>query len=498
VMFPSNNDEDQETITLMGKEDGVKKAKQELLDQIKELDNIVEGETTVDPKHHRHFVARRGEVLRQIAEDFGGVIVSFPRSGVDSSRVVIKGSKDCVEAAKKKILDIVEDLESQVTVECVISQADHRTVMGSGGNNVREITKNFDVGIKFPDKPAPAQQNGDAPHEETNGTDEGPRKGDIIIITGKPENCENAKQALLDLVPVLAEVEVPFDYHRFIIGQKGRDVRKMMQDHDVNISIPSAEEQSNIVKVRGPPANVARAKEALAERITQLDTEKADRELKSFAVTVEVDEKHHPKIIGRRGATVTEIRKKHDVNIQMPEKGGEAQNVITITGYQANAEAARDDILKIVKDIEDMFTEEVSIDARIHPRIIGARGRGINRLMEEYSVDLRFPRSGDPDPNLVLISGAEDNVLDCKDYLLNVEEEYLQDFVDQEYLRELEKPSRGAQNDRDNDRKKAPSQGFVVADAPWHKAPNTESQEDFPSFGAVVAPKGRSWGPIRK
>ena len=73
-------------------------------------DNIVEGETTVDPKHHRHFVARRGEVLRQIAEDFGGVIVSFPRSGVDSSRVVIKGSKDCVEAAKKKILDIVEDL----------------------------------------------------------------------------------------------------------------------------------------------------------------------------------------------------------------------------------------------------------------------------------------------------------------------------------------------------------------------------------------------------
>ena len=74
---------------------------------------------------------------------------------------------------------------------------------------------------------------------------------------------------------------------------------------------------------------------------------------------------------------------------------------------------------------EDMFTEEVSIDARIHPRIIGARGRGINRLMEEYSVDLRFPRSGDPDPNLVLISGAEDNVLDCKDYLLNVEEEYV-------------------------------------------------------------------------
>ena len=42
---------------------------------------------TVDPKHHRYFVARRGEVLRQIGDEFGGVIVSFPRSGVSSDKV---------------------------------------------------------------------------------------------------------------------------------------------------------------------------------------------------------------------------------------------------------------------------------------------------------------------------------------------------------------------------------------------------------------------------
>ena len=69
--------------------------------------------------------------------------------------------------------------------------------------------------------------------------------------------------------------------------------------------------------------------------------------------------------------------------------------------------------------------------------------------------------------------------------------------MDQEYLRQLERPpSKG--DEGGNDRRKAPTQGFIVKDAPWDKAPNTESQEDFPSFGAVVAPKGRSWGPIRK
>jgi predicted PilT family ATPase len=503
IIFPSNKDTDQETITIIGKEDGVKKAKAELESQIVDLDNIVEGETTVDPKHHRHFVARRGEVLRQIAEDYGGVIVSFPRSGVNSDRVVIKGAKDCVEAARKKILDIVEDLESQVTVECVISQSDHRTVMGAGGTNVREITKKYEVGIKFPDKPAPPVQNGAGEDEapmmngEANGEEEsnGPKKCDIIIITGKAENCENAKQALMDLVPVMEEVEVPFEYHRFVIGQKGRDVRKLMQDFDVNISIPPAEEQSDTVKVRGPPANVGRAKEALLERVEQLEAEKEDRELKSFKLTVEVDEKYHPKIIGRRGALITGIRKKHDVNIQFPDKGGENQNLITITGYQENAEGARDEILGIVRDIEDMFVEELTLDARIHPRIIGSKGRGINRIMEDYNVDLRFPRSTDPDPNLVTISGAEDNVLDCKDYLKNLEEEYLQDFTDQEYLRQLERPARYEQP---NKQPKEPSPGFIVKDAPWDRAPDTESQEEFPSFGAVVAPRGRSWGPIRK
>ena len=42
---------------------------------------------TVDEKHHRYFVAKRGEVLRNIGEEFGGVVVSFPRPGVTSDKV---------------------------------------------------------------------------------------------------------------------------------------------------------------------------------------------------------------------------------------------------------------------------------------------------------------------------------------------------------------------------------------------------------------------------
>ena len=58
---------------------------------LNELDKVVESEMDVDPVHHRHFVLRRGEVLRQISDELGGVQISFPKANSNSSRVTLKG-----------------------------------------------------------------------------------------------------------------------------------------------------------------------------------------------------------------------------------------------------------------------------------------------------------------------------------------------------------------------------------------------------------------------
>lgn len=77
-------------------------------------DNVVEDTMNVYPKHHRYFVARRGQVLRDLADEYGGVMVSFPRTASQSDKVTLKGAKECVEAAKKRMQEIVEDLVSSV------------------------------------------------------------------------------------------------------------------------------------------------------------------------------------------------------------------------------------------------------------------------------------------------------------------------------------------------------------------------------------------------
>ena len=467
VFFPTDKDDDSDTIVIVGKKEDVMKAKKELEDMIRDLEKVVEDEIRVDPKHHKHFVARKGQLLRQISDDLGGVQISFPRtSEKDSDKVTLKGSKEFVEGAKKRIQEEIERLDSLVTIECAIDPNHHRSVLGSRGSNVQSIQNKHKVQIKFPERRA-ANEKPNGKSEDSNSTD-GPLNGDahpsddnlsetsdqlsaapgtpnsrsrvskkdVILITGRPEDCEAAKQALLASVPVETEVIVPYDYHRFIIGQKGREVRDLMERFDVNISVPHSSHQSDSIKVTGLPDNTKRAKDAILERVAQLDDEKKDREARSYKVELHIDPSFHPKIIGKRGAVITKIRTKHDVQIQFPERSSSAnhdapngqdgqEDLITIAGYEKNAEAAKEDILKIVKGLESLTAKEIRIDPRIHPRLIGARGKTIHKIMDKFKVDIKFPRNSDPDPWLVTISGESDDVDAAADHILNLEEEYV-------------------------------------------------------------------------
>ncbi|KAJ8418609.1 hypothetical protein AAFF_G00001080 [Aldrovandia affinis] len=504
IIFPTAEDKDQELITVVGTEEAVREAQKELEELIKSLDNVVEDFMTVDPKHHRYFVARRGQVLRDIADEYGGVMVSFPRTGSLSDKVTLKGAKDCVEAAQKRMQEIIEDLDAQVIMECVIPQKFHRSIMGPKGSRIQQITRDHGVQIKFPDREdpqappaeAPVQENGEADGDVGDPT--APKKCDYIVLSGRRERCEAAVESLKALVPLTIEVEVPFELHRYIIGQKGSGIRKMMEEYEVNIQVPAPELQSDIISITGLANHLDRAKEGLLERVKELQAEQEDRALRSFKLTITVDPKYHPKIIGRKGAIITQIRNEHDVNIQFPEKNDENQDQITIAGYEQNTMAARDAIQAIVDELEEMISEDITLDSRVHARIIGARGKGIRKIMEEFKVDLRFPQSGAADPNLVTVTGRPELVDEAIDHLLNLEEEYMADVAENESKQAYMKPRGGGAA---MEEPRGPSKGFVVREAPWttgsEKAPDMSSSEDFPSFGAPVAAKASPWGPKR-
>lgn len=62
------------------------------------------------------------------------MMVSFPRSGTQSDRVTLKGAKDCVEAAKKRIQEIIEDLVGAGELGAPLGH-------GGGGRPVRTLRR---------------------------------------------------------------------------------------------------------------------------------------------------------------------------------------------------------------------------------------------------------------------------------------------------------------------------------------------------------------------
>lgn len=57
-----------------------------------------------------------------------------------------------------------------------------------------------------------------------------------------------------------------------------------------------------------------------------------------------------------------------------------------ISGYERNVEEARQTIQQLVAELQEMVSQDVHLDPRTHARIIGARGKAIRKLMEEFKV----------------------------------------------------------------------------------------------------------------
>ena len=72
-------------------------------------------------------------------------------------------------------------------------------------------------------------------------------------------------------------MKIPFDYHRYIIGTKGANIRAMMNEHDVNILIPPARDESDDVTISGPRENVAHAIDGLNKRVDEIEAENEDK-----------------------------------------------------------------------------------------------------------------------------------------------------------------------------------------------------------------------------
>ena len=208
------------------------------------------------------------------------------------------------------------------------------------------------------------------------------------------------------------DVQVPFRFQRSIVGERFENLRAICRQYSVAIRLPHPFLQLELLFVEGPQNNSQQAKEALLRRLRELQ-EASLREVRKLYIPSE----HHSRIIGSCCAAVTRIREKHDVDIVFRYKEWvKYVYEIVLVGPEDQTEAANNDFLNIINELQKSTLQCVEIDYRLLPKLAGPRRMIFDKVNEYFNVVVRYygrkPHCG------IFVTGMRKNVEDAIKHLL--------------------------------------------------------------------------------
>jgi len=346
IIFPSASDETSDLITIFGKEDNVKKARAELEATIKTLEEQTTDELAIEPKWQKIFLAKRGKLKSQVSEDNCNVDINFPKAQ-SSNVVTIKGAKEAVQTAKKRLVDLVAEFELWVTEDVQVEQKYHASIIGKKGETSQQIQDECRVDIQFPAKKD--KENAGAEEPLVNSNSNSNSEPNVIKITGLKEDCDRAREAILALVPRADNFDFPSEYFRDLLADKGDIIQKITTVSGCQIKIPKKGEEVNHLTLNGTVEQITAAKEALTEQLAKIVE-------KNFTIEFDIKPQFIQTLRGRMGADAKALSDKFDCRIDFSRKG-EPDKVI-IRGLEKDALAAQDGILKV---LESKVFQEIQI-----------------------------------------------------------------------------------------------------------------------------------------
>lgn len=261
---PKDNGEEEETTeaTVTGPKDQLDAVRDKLMALVTYEDTF-----SLAEDFHGLLLGPKGQTIQELSKQWHITIKVPKKDEEDKETIKIRGTRDNLEKAKAELEIKKTEWESQLEelylqsyqCEVEVPQIFHRKLIGQKGENIKELSEKYEVRIKV-------QQN-----------------DDNVTITGykdKVHECvDYLNNFVSDLVShVTKDVEIDNAVHRRIIGQRGRGVRKLMKDHDVDIKFPNErdsdyEEKKNIVSVSGLSTSVDDAIDALTELENEMLTE---------------------------------------------------------------------------------------------------------------------------------------------------------------------------------------------------------------------------------
>jgi rRNA processing protein Krr1/Pno1 len=162
-----------------------------------------------------------------------------------------------------------------------------------------------------------------------------------VTITGRPEQVRLAQVQLLREIqkPVKLSVNIPLEFHRFIIGQRGATLKQLEQETLTRITVPSQDSQSNAIAVVGAKDNV----KLCEQRILELYHTQFNKGFERLSIPY----LYHPWI---RYQLADELHRQLNVTVDLPPPIKQTDE-ITVRGEREPVEQAKARIMQFYKTL---------------------------------------------------------------------------------------------------------------------------------------------------
>jgi len=299
LSIPDNADA---KIQVIGKKADVQTAIKKLTVKIKELSLLTEQEINISKQYHKRLITDKH--LVNIKEELGCTIM-LPKPDQESDSVKVKGPKDAVNAAVKKLSALVNRFENESELEVELPTKDRRALIGEGGSTVNRLQAEYDCFITIKQK--------------LNGEDE--EETTLATIKGPAGNLEKVHEELKSLVTYHEDFDLPAEYHGLLLGKKGQNVQELSKKLHITIKVPKKDDEAkDVIKLRGTTINLAKAKEELEKCKQTWKTQLEEEYLRSYTCPVEVPLVFHGKLIGQKGENINNLQKKFNVRINLKKQ----------------------------------------------------------------------------------------------------------------------------------------------------------------------------------
>ncbi|ORX50501.1 hypothetical protein DM01DRAFT_1409020 [Hesseltinella vesiculosa] len=361
-------------------------------------------EISIPASVRRFIIGAKGKTLQQI-EQKSSTRINVPSRKDDdieedeNVNISIVGDVAGIKLAKAEIEKIVDEKAAKTTLKIEdIDPRYHLFLAGPDNSAVKALEEEYHVTIQMP------------PLVNLQQLPSGVKGKAVIVAVGDKEKVQQVKQALeaqyadLEKSTRTASIGVPKRQHKYLFGKDGAIAREIFQQSGCTVEVPSVEDASESVIVRGPEQRLINGLTLVMEKSRSVHVNALD--IASLHASAADPVRHAHQVITYINHIDAFKKIEQDFNVQVsvvPSPDAASVEFVSKSEEDAsNAYRAGYDLCRAF--VPERFAT-LDVEPHLHRHLHVRLGKQLQRIKARHDVAVLFPdaKASPNSPTLLLV-----------------------------------------------------------------------------------------------